>query len=188
MPDVTPPIACDGHGIGVLHVTGGNYSKGHREPSVAGLVDGNLVASHDPAGSAARELMHVAGSLGGMLDNRGQSDELGAARIMAHPILGDLPPSPLVEFTFDGSAVQGREGEPIAAALFAAGYRVLRTMPRFGDVRGGYCMIGRCADCMVVVDDVPNVPACLTPVSAGLVVRTQRGLGESASEAGERGQ
>ena len=187
MPDVTPPIACDGHGIGVLHVTGGNYSKGHREPSVAGLVDGNMVASHDPAGSAARELMHVAGSLGGMLDNRGQLDELGAARIMAHPILGDLPPSPLVGFTFDGSAVQGRGGEPIAAALFAVGYRVLRTMPRFGDVRGGYCMIGRCADCMVVVDDVPNAPACLTPVSAGLVVRTQRGLGESASEAGERG-
>ena len=131
--------------------------------------------------------MHGTGSLGGMLDKRGQSDDLGAARITAHPILGDLPPGPLVEFTFDGAAVEGREGEPIAAALFAAGYRVLRTMPRFGDARGGYCMIGRCPDCMVVVDDVPNVPACLTPVSAGLVVRTQRGLGESASEAGERG-
>jgi hypothetical protein len=131
--------------------------------------------------------MDGTGSLGGMLDQRGQSDDFGAARIIAHPILGDLPPGPLVEFTFDGAAVDGREGEPIAAALFAAGYRVLRTMPRFGDARGGYCMIGRCTDCMVVVDDVPNVPACLTPVSAGLAVRTQHGLGESALEAGERG-
>ena len=117
-----------------------------------------------------------------MLDKRGDLDEPGAARITDHPILGDLPPVPLVEFTFDGATVVGREGELIAAALFAAGYRVLRTMPRFGDARGGYCMIGRCADCMVVVDGVPNVPACLTPVSTGLVVRTQRGL----AEAGER--
>ncbi len=132
--------------------------------------------------------MHGTGSLGGMLDKRGQSNEHGAARITAHPILGDLPPRTLVAFTFDGAAVEGREGEPIAAALFAAGYRVLRTMPRFGDARGGYCMIGRCTDCMVIVDGIPNVPACLTPVFAGLIVRAQHGLGESESgEAGERG-
>jgi aerobic-type carbon monoxide dehydrogenase small subunit (CoxS/CutS family) len=123
-----------------------------------------------------------------MLNKRGESDDLGAARITAHPILGNLPPGPLVEFTFDGAAVKGRVGEPIAAALFAAGYRVLRTMPRFGDARGGYCMIGRCTDCMVIVDGIPNVPACLTPVFVGRVVRTQRGLGESESgETGERG-
>jgi hypothetical protein len=122
-----------------------------------------------------------------ILDKRRESDDFGATRITAHPILGDLPPVPLVEFTFDGATVSGREGEPIAAALFAAGYRVLRTMPRFGDARGGYCMIGRCADCLIVVDGVPNVPACRTPVSAGQAVRTQHGLGETASsEVGER--
>jgi hypothetical protein len=114
-----------------------------------------------------------------MLDERGESHGPGAARITAHSILGDPPPAPRIEFTFDGAVVVGREGEPIAAALFAAGYRVLRTMPRFGEARGGYCMIGRCADCMVVVNGVPNVPACLTPVSTGLVVRTQHGPGES---------
>jgi aerobic-type carbon monoxide dehydrogenase small subunit (CoxS/CutS family) len=83
-------------------------------------------------------------------------------------------------FTFDGVAVRGREGEPIAAALLAAGQRVFRTMPRYGDARGGYCMIGRCADCAVVVDGVPNVRACVTMVRAGLDVRTQYGLGEDA--------
>src|SRR5215207_6420681 len=119
-----------------------------------------------------------------MVDKRGELDDFGAARITGHPILGDLPPVPLIEFTFDAATVMGREGEPIAAALFAAGYRVLRTMPRFGDARGGYCMIGRCTDCMVVANGIPNVPACLTPVSTGLVVRTQRGLGESETEAG----
>ena len=120
------------------------------------------------------------------MDKRGELDDFGAARLKAHPILGDLPPVPLIEFTFDGEAVAGRAGEPIAAALFAAGYRVLRTMPRFGDARGGYCMIGRCTDCLVVVDGIPNVAACLAPVSAGLAVRTQRGLGGTAwGEVGE---
>jgi aerobic-type carbon monoxide dehydrogenase small subunit (CoxS/CutS family) len=62
-------------------------------------------------------------------------------------------------------------------------------MPRFGDARGGYCMIGRCTDCLVVVDGLPNVPACRTPVSAGQAVRTQHGLGETApGEAEERGR
>jgi len=84
----------------------------------------------------------------------------------------------MIAFTFDGAAVEGREGEPIAAALFASGIRVLRTMPRFGDPRGGYCMTGRCSDCMVVVGGVPNVRACITLISPGLDVRAQRGLGE----------
>jgi predicted molibdopterin-dependent oxidoreductase YjgC len=122
------------------------------------------------------------------VEERGESGDHGAVRISAHPILGDLPQGRRIDFTFDGAVVAGREGEPIAGALFAAGYRVLRTMPRFGDARGGYCMIGRCTDCMVVVNGIPNVPACLTPVTAGLDVRTQRGLGETAAEgAAERG-
>ncbi len=74
--------------------------------------------------------------------------------------------------------VEGRAGEPIAVALLAAGVRIFRTMPRFGDARGGYCMVGRCTDCMVIVDGVPGIRACVTPVTAGLDVRTQHGLGE----------
>ncbi len=102
-----------------------------------------------------------------------------ATRIAEHPVLGALAPTPTVSFTFDGAPVEGRVGEPIAAALIASGFRVFRTMPRFGDARGGYCMVGRCADCLMVVDGTPNIPACVTPVAAGLVVRTQRGLGDS---------
>jgi 2Fe-2S iron-sulfur cluster binding domain len=101
-----------------------------------------------------------------------------AVRIDDHPVLDPLPDAPLVTFTFDGRSIEGRLGEPVVVALLAAGVRVLRTMPRYGDARGGYCMVGRCADCMVVVDSVPGVRACVTPVTAGLDVRTQRGLGE----------
>jgi hypothetical protein len=100
-------------------------------------------------------------------------------------VLGQQPTATAVRFTFDGEPVLGREGEPIAAALLAAGYRVMRTMPRTGDPRGGYCMVGRCTDCLVIVDGVPNVFACLTPVAADLNVRTQHGRGEAGSMAHE---
>jgi hypothetical protein len=100
----------------------------------------------------------------------------GAGRIGEHAVLDPLPPVQRVTFTFDGLSVEGREGEPIAAALLAGGYRVLRTMPRRGGARGGYCMVGRCTDCLVVVDGVTNVFACMTPVAARIEVRAQHGL------------
>ncbi len=112
------------------------------------------------------------------MDERGPATPHGAARIDDHPLLGDIPARSMLVFTFDGAPVEGRAGEPIAVALLAAGYRVFRTMPRSGDARGGYCMIGRCADCLVVVDGVPNVPACVTPVASGLRVQTQHGLAQ----------
>jgi predicted molibdopterin-dependent oxidoreductase YjgC len=103
-----------------------------------------------------------------------------AERISDHSLLGPLAEDSLETFTFDGQPIVARQGEPLAAALIAAGIRVFRTMPRFGDARGGYCMIGRCSDCLVVVNGVPSVRACVTPVSDGLEVRTQHGLGEDA--------
>ena len=101
----------------------------------------------------------------------------GAQRVTSHPILGDLSLATPVLFTFDGEEVTGRAGEPLLPALLASGVRVLRTMPDLGDPRGGYCLIGRCSDCQVVVDGVPNVRACVTLVRDGMVVRTQHGLG-----------
>lgn len=101
----------------------------------------------------------------------------GAQRVAVHPILGDLPSARPVPFTFDGETVTGRDGEPLLSALLASGVRVLRTMPDLGDPRGGYCLVGRCSDCQVVVDGAPSVRACVTPVRDGMVVRTQHGLG-----------
>ena len=99
-------------------------------------------------------------------------------RVRDHPLLGPLPETPLVGFTFDGRPMLARDGEPIAAALIAGGVRVFRTMPGSGEARGGYCLVGRCADCLVIVDGEPNVFACLTLVAVGMDVRTQRGLGD----------
>ena len=105
----------------------------------------------------------------------------GSERIGRHPGQDELLPGHEVTFWFDGQPVSGYAGEPIIAALLAAGRRVLRTMPRTGDSRGGYCLVGRCADCLVVVDGVPDVLGCRAPVAAGLRVETQRGLGDWGS-------
>ncbi len=99
-------------------------------------------------------------------------------RLTDHPILGPAPAPRLVTFYHDGRPVQGFEGEPIAAALAAIGIRALRTTARRGEPRGLFCAIGRCTDCAMTVDGVPNVRTCATPVRAGLRVETQSGLGE----------
>ena len=48
--------------------------------------------------------------------------------------------------------------------------------------RGFFCAIGKCSSCFMVVDGVPNVRTCVTPVKDGMVVETQRGLGKWADE------
>ena len=58
-----------------------------------------------------------------------------AVRLKDHPIL-EFPAGREVEFTFDGKEIKGIEGEPIAAALHAAGVRSSVTVRNSG-VRGG---------------------------------------------------
>ena len=102
-------------------------------------------------------------------------------RVVDHALLGPLPDVEEIAFTFDGEPVLARTGEPLLAALLAAGIRSVRTMPATGERRGGWCLVGRCTDCLVVVDGVPNVRACVEPVRAGMLVETQHGLAEDAA-------
>ncbi len=69
-------------------------------------------------------------------------------------------------------------GEPVAAALLAAGVHTFRHTAKTGQPRGIFCGIGRCNDCKMIVDGVPNTRTCVTPVREGMEVRTQYGLGE----------
>lgn len=94
-------------------------------------------------------------------------------RVIEHPVLGALPAVPTVTFTWNGTQVTAREGEPIAAALLAAGVRVLRRSERAGTTRGVYCNIGHCFECRVDVDGATDVRSCLTPVRNGMSVRSQ---------------
>lgn len=98
-------------------------------------------------------------------------------RVREHPILGDLPEVRRVTIEVDGHPIEAREGEPILAALYAHGFKTCRTTEKRDDPRGLFCGLGRCTDCVMVVDGVPNVRTCVTPVRDGMRVETQEGRG-----------
>ena len=99
-------------------------------------------------------------------------------RIREHPVLGPLGEARAVEIVVDGRTIEATEGEPIAAALLAAGIRAFRYTRKREAPRGLFCAIGRCTDCAMTVDGVPNVRTCITPVAPGMRIETQTGLGQ----------
>ena len=104
-------------------------------------------------------------------------------RIREHPILGVLDETGAFEIEFDGQPVAALPGDTVASALLASGHRVFRTTPKTGEARGGFCMVGRCADCLMIIDGVPSVRACMIPARPGMKIRTQHGLGDWNVEA-----
>lgn len=97
-------------------------------------------------------------------------------RVNDHPILGPEEAKKTVTIYYEGRPVSAREGEPIAAALTAAGIKVYRSTERTHEPRGLYCAMGRCNDCMMIVDGEPNVRTCVTPVRDGMQLKVQHGL------------
>lgn len=98
-------------------------------------------------------------------------------RIIEHPVLGPLEDSEMVTIIVDGEAIQARRGEMIAAALIATGKPYFRKTVKTHEPRGIYCGIGRCTDCVMTVNGIPNVRTCVTEVAEGMVIETQMGYG-----------
>ena len=72
----------------------------------------------------------------------------------------------------NGRAVVARAGESAAAVLLAAGIRTFRRTAKRGEPRGVFCGMGICYECLVTVNGVPNVRACVTPVAPGMTIET----------------
>jgi predicted molibdopterin-dependent oxidoreductase YjgC len=105
-----------------------------------------------------------------------------AMRIDTHPILGEAQWGNKITLMVDGEAVEAYEGEPIATALLAAGRRVFRHTTKRDEPRGVFCALGRCTDCVMVVDGRPNVRTCVTLARDGMVIESQSGLGHWGAE------
>lgn len=97
-------------------------------------------------------------------------------RIEEHPVL-DFKKGKAVTFYCDDELINGFEGETIAAALHAAGVKVLKHSIKHHRPRGFYCAIGNCSSCLMEVNDIPNVRVCTEPLVAGMRVKTQMGKG-----------
>lgn len=80
-----------------------------------------------------------------------------------------------VDIEVDGRSIGARTGESVAAALLNAGCVPFRHTPLSGAPRTPVCMMGVCFDCLVEVDGVQNVQACMTEVQADMQVRLPDG-------------
>ena len=99
-------------------------------------------------------------------------------RIKEHPVL-EIPREREKVTIFVGEQkISALKGETVAAALIASGIRVFRKTPKLHRSRGIFCGIGRCTDCALTIDGVPNVRSCVTEVQDGMQIEVQDGLGE----------
>jgi D-hydroxyproline dehydrogenase subunit gamma len=72
----------------------------------------------------------------------------------------------------DGAPFEGREGDSIATVLLLAGKIGCRTSLVSGEPRGPYCMMGVCFECLVRVDGIDDLQACMIPIRRGMRVET----------------
>ncbi|MBE8539158.1 FAD-dependent oxidoreductase [Geoglobus acetivorans] len=103
-------------------------------------------------------------------------------RLESHPIV-DFKRGKEVTIYFNGKPVKAYEGESVAAALYAAGVRVFSRSFRFHRPRGFFCAIGKCSQCMMEVNGVPNVRTCKIYVKDGMQIRTQNSIPDAENDA-----
>ena len=105
-----------------------------------------------------------------------------ASLIMAsnqHPSRLDPRPNELIdrsktiEFEFNGRPIQAYAGDTIGSALYASGVRIFSRSFKFHRVRGLLCVTGNCPNCLMTVDGIPNIRACVQRVEAGMQVKGQ---------------
>jgi len=99
-------------------------------------------------------------------------------RVKKHPILGTLDDSKKVNITVDGKKIEALKGDCIASAIIASGKNIFRYTEKYKKPRSLFCGIGQCNDCMMIVDGIPNIKTCITPVREGMKVQTQIGKGK----------
>src|SRR5438552_160706 len=80
-----------------------------------------------------------------------------------------------ITFEFNERTVAAHPGDTIGSALAASGRAILSRSFKYHRPRGLLCVSGKCPNCMMQVDGVPNVRSCVEPVRAGMKVRTQKG-------------
>lgn len=96
-------------------------------------------------------------------------------RVEDHPILGKMEDRKEVTIFYNEKPIKAFEGE-LLPQTYGTGIKSFRTTAKRNEPRGIFCAIGRCTDCMMVVDGIPNTRTCVTMVKDGMKVETQKGL------------
>jgi hypothetical protein len=77
-----------------------------------------------------------------------------------------------VVVSIDGAPFEGRQGDSIATVLLLAGKVGCRRSIVSGEPRGPYCMMGVCFECLVRVDGVDGLQACMIPIRSDMCIET----------------
>jgi hypothetical protein len=91
---------------------------------------------------------------------------------------GVVPEGP-VDITVDGEAYTAEPGQGIASALVAGGTLSWRRTRGRDEARGVFCGIGVCFDCLVTLNGMTGVRACLVEARPGDQVVRERGSGHA---------
>jgi NADH dehydrogenase/NADH:ubiquinone oxidoreductase subunit G len=91
-------------------------------------------------------------------------------------LLPEVQRGKAIKLIVDGNSVEAYEGETIATVLLSAGIQTFRFTHKNKSPRGIYCGMGICYECLVTVDDVHAIRACVTPVADGMRIETCKEL------------
>jgi sarcosine oxidase, subunit alpha len=87
-----------------------------------------------------------------------------------------------VNVTLDGETIEADLGEPVVAALVAAGKIFVARSPKFHRPRGPACLRGACDGCLARIDDAPNTMTCMVPAREGMEIVSQNRLGPRGAD------
>ncbi|HUF60349.1 MAG TPA: 2Fe-2S iron-sulfur cluster-binding protein [Actinomycetota bacterium] len=78
-----------------------------------------------------------------------------------------------IRFRFERRTISAFEGDTVGSALAVAGVTITSRSFKYHRPRGLHCMTGSCPNCLMQIDGIPNVRACIEPVREGMRVERQ---------------
>lgn len=77
-----------------------------------------------------------------------------------------------IAFTLDGQLCEGRAGDTVLTAILSQAER-LRFSEFSASPRAGFCQMGACQDCWVMLESGERLRACSTALDAGMRIVTK---------------
>ena len=78
-----------------------------------------------------------------------------------------------IKVIINGQEVIAYEGETLLATMIASGIKLIRRSSVLNEPRGGLCGMGVCYDCLVTINNVPNIRACMSYAKEGMEIITE---------------
>lgn len=84
--------------------------------------------------------------------------------------IGTINRNEKVNLTVNGKEITAYKGETLLAALIASGYKGSKRSPLLKEPRSGLCGMGVCFECIVTLNDEPNIRSCMVEVENNMKV------------------